>query len=202
MCRSDHAFHAEPLTQIEIAAPSGALSAETISLAVARLLPEQAIICDESITSGGRLSALSPGLPPHDQLALTGGAIGIGLPLAAGAAIACPDRKVIALQADGSGMYTVQALWTHAREQLDIVTIVFSNRAYAILQGEMRGVGVDHFGDNARRMLDLNDPELDWCALAQGLGVEAARATSVEQFSDLLRGALARKGPFLIEALV
>lgn len=190
------------LAQRDIPAPAGPLDADTVSIAVARALPQDAIVCDESITSGGRLAALAPSLPPHDHLMLTGGAIGIGIPLAAGAAIACPDRKVIALQADGSGMYTVQGLWTQARENLDIVTIVLANRAYAILQGEMRNVGVNRFGRNASRMLDLGDPALDWCALANGMGVEAGRAETVEEFTALLDAALSRRGPFLIEALI
>ncbi len=190
------------LAQRDIPAPSGPLSADTVSIAVARALPENAIVCDESVTSSGRLAALAPVLPPHDHLVLTGGAIGIGIPLAAGAAIACPDRKVVVLQADGSGMYTVQGLWTQARENLDIVTVVLANRAYAILQGEMRNVGVNHFGRNASRMLDLGDPALDWCALANGMGVEAGRATTVEEFTALLDAALLRRGPFLIEALI
>lgn len=195
-------FASGRLTQRDIPAPVGPLNAETVSIAVARALPENAIVCDESVTSGGRLAALAPGLPPHDHLMLTGGAIGIGIPLAAGAAIACPDRKVVALQADGSGMYTVQGLWTQAREHLDVVTVVLANRAYAILQGEMRNVGVNRFGRNASRMLGLDDPALDWCALATGMGVEAGRAATVEEFTALLDAALSRRGPFLIEALI
>ncbi len=195
-------FVASRFTQKDIAAPTGDLSGDTISIAVARALPENAIVCEESLTSAGRLAALAPGLPPHEHLTLTGGAIGIGIPLAAGAAIAAPDRKVISLQADGSGMYTVQGLWTQARENLDVVTVIFSNRAYAILQGEMRAVGVNEFGVNARRMLDLDKPELDWCALAKGMGVEAGRATTVNEFTKLLDAALSRRGPFLIEAMI
>jgi acetolactate synthase-1/2/3 large subunit len=178
------------------------LDADSISVAVARALPEDAILIDEAITSGGRLTALSPGLVPHDHVPLTGGAIGEGIPLAVGAAIACPQRKVVAMQADGSGMYTVQGLWTQARENLDVVTVILSNRAYAILQGEMRNVGVNNFGRNARRMLDLDSPDLDWCLIARGMGVEAARADTIEQFIDLFGTALTRKGPFLIEARI
>ena len=195
-------FVANRSTQKDITAPAGDLSGDTISIAVARALPENAIVCEESLTSAGRLAALAPGLPPHEHLTLTGGAIGIGIPLAAGAAIAAPDRKVISLQADGSGMYTVQGLWTQARENLDVVTVIFSNRAYAILQGEMRAVGVNELGVNARRMLDLDKPELDWCALAKGMGVEAGRATTLDEFTKLLDAALSRRGPFLIEAMI
>jgi acetolactate synthase-1/2/3 large subunit len=131
---------------------------------------------------------------------LTGGAIGEGLPMATGAAIACPDRKVISLEGDGSGMYTLQALWTQARERLDVVTVVLANRGYRILQGELKGVGVENPGERAKRMLAVEDPELDWVALARGMGVEAAAADTAEGFNDLLAAALRRKGPFLIEA--
>jgi acetolactate synthase I/II/III large subunit len=184
------------------ALPTGKLSEDAISLAVARLMPENAIICDESVTSGRRFFGLSQNTVPHDYLQITGGAIGLGIPLAAGAAIACPDRKVIGLQADGSGMYTVQGLWTQARENLDVVTIVFANRAYAILQGEMRNVGVNDFGRNAQRMLTLDEPALDWVMMARSMGVEAGRATTVDAFVRLLEGALSRRGPFLIEAIL
>jgi acetolactate synthase-1/2/3 large subunit len=182
--------------------PIGDLTDDAISYVVARFLPESAIVCDEAITSARQFLALSEEAAPHDYLQITGGAIGIGIPMAAGAAVACPDRKVISLQADGSGMYTVQGLWTQARENLDVVTVVFSNRAYAILQGEMRNVGVNEFGRNARRMLAIDEPALDWTAMARGMGVEAARADTAEEFTRLFRGALGRRGPFLIEAMV
>lgn len=191
-----------PLTQGDLAEPTGDLTPEAISIAIARRMPENAILCDEAVTSGRGFAQLASGLQPHDHLPLTGGAIGIGIPLSVGAAIACPDRKVVLMQADGSGMYTVQGLWTQARENLDVVTIIYSNRAYAILQGEMRNVGVNHFGKNARAMLDLDRPDLNWCDLAHGMGVEAGRATTIEEFSRLLDGALAKKGPFLIEAFI
>ena len=182
--------------------PSGALTDDAIALAVARMMPENAIICDESITSATRFFALSQNAVPHDYLQLTGGAIGIGIPMAAGAAVACPDRKVIALQADGSGMFTVQGLWTHARENLDVVTIVFSNRAYSILVDEMRNVGVEDMGRNARQMLNLDNPVLDWVSLARGMGVDGGRATTVEEFVALFQRALQLTGPFLIEAMI
>jgi acetolactate synthase-1/2/3 large subunit len=191
----------QPSTEWE-ALPDGDLTEDAISIAVAQMLPEGAIICNESLTSARRFFGLSHRSAPHDFLSLTGGAIGIGIPLAVGAAVACPDRKVIGLQADGSGMYTVQALWTQARENLDIVTIVFANRKYAILQGEMRAVGATEFGRNAQRMLNIDDPALDWVSMAKGMGVEAARATTVREFVSLLNGAMARRGPFLIEAVI
>lgn len=182
--------------------PDGALDADKVCTLVARLMPENCIICDESVSSGRVFFGLSQQSAPHDYLQLTGGAIGVGIPLAVGAAVACPDRKVIGLQADGSGMYTVQALWTQAREQLDVVTIIFANRTYAILHGEMRNVGVNDFGTNAKRMLNLDNPELDWVSMARGMGVDAVRVTSSEEFTAAFHAALKRKGPFLIEAVI
>jgi acetolactate synthase I/II/III large subunit len=182
--------------------PAGALSADAIARAVSALSPEGAIWIDETISSGRAFFPITAGAAPHDFLQLTGGAIGIGLPLAAGAAIACPNRKVIAMQADGSAMYTVQALWTHARERLDIVTIIFANRRYAILHHELKAVGAAEPGRNAKRMLDFDDPAPDWVQIANGMGVEAARATDAAGFCDLLAAAISRKGPFLIEAVL
>jgi acetolactate synthase I/II/III large subunit len=184
------------------ALPSGALTPAAIATALAALMPENAIICDESVTSGRNLFQFTRTVPQHDYLQLTGGAIGEGLPMATGAAIACPDRKVISLEADGSGMYTLQALWTQAREALDVVTVVFANRSYAILHAELRGVGAGEPGVNARRMLDLDQPALQWTQLAAGMGVEAARATTAEEFCKVFKAALSRKGPFLIEAVI
>ncbi|WP_395541511.1 acetolactate synthase large subunit [Neotabrizicola sp. sgz301269] len=182
--------------------PRGVLTPDAIALALAAAMPEGAIICDESITSGRDFFGATYGAAPHDFLQLTGGAIGDGIPMAVGAAVACPDRKVIGLQADGSGMYTVQGLWTQARERLDVLTIVFANRRYQILHGELLNVGAGPAGQNARRMLDLDDPALDWVGLARAMGVEAARADTAEAFCELLRAALTRKGPFLIEAVI
>jgi acetolactate synthase-1/2/3 large subunit len=182
--------------------PTGVLDDDKISAIVASLLPENAIIVDESITSGREMFGLTHQSAPHDFLQLTGGAIGIGLPLATGAAVACPDRQVVALQADGSGMYTMQALWTHARENLNIITIIFANQRYAILHGELQNVGAGAPGRNAQRMFDLVEPTIDWVSLAKGVGVEGARATTAEQFADLFAAASKRKGPFLIEAMI
>jgi acetolactate synthase-1/2/3 large subunit len=182
--------------------PTGPLTEDAISLMIARHLPDQAILCDEGLTSARRLYALGAEAEPHDYLMNTGGSIGIGIPLATGAAIACPERKVISLQADGSGMYTVQGLWTQARENLNVVTIIFANRAYAILQGELHALGVTETARNAEAMMSLANPELDWVSLAKGMGVGGARATSCETFSDLLTGALKQRGPFLIEAMI
>jgi len=184
------------------ALPTGALTPASIATAVAALMPDQSIICDESVSSGRNLFQFTRTVPQHDYLQVTGGAIGLGMPMATGAAIACPGRKVINLEADGSGMYTLQALWTQAREQLDVITIVFANRTYAILRGELRGVGAGEPGVNARRMLDIDQPALDWTHLAAGMGVECGRAATAESFCELLRAAVARKGPFLIEAVL
>lgn len=184
------------------ALPTGTLDADKVCTIVARLIPENSIVCDESVSSGRVFYAQCHNAPQHDYIQLTGGAIGEGIPLAIGAAVACPDRKVIGMQADGSGMYTVQGLWTQARENLDVVTVIFANRTYAILHGEMRAVGVNDFGRNAKLMLNLDEPALDWVSTAKGMGVEAARATTAEEFTRLFKGALGRKGPFLIEAVI
>jgi acetolactate synthase-1/2/3 large subunit len=182
--------------------PSGNLDGDKVCSIVSRLLPENSVVCDELLSSGPHFYQQCHHAPQHDYLQLTGGGIGVGMPLCIGAAVACPDRKIIGMQADGSGMYTVQALWTQAREKLDIVTVIFSNRAYAILHGEMRAVGVNHLGRNANRMLNLDEPALNWVTIAQGMGVEAARATTAEEFTKLFKGALGRRGPFLIEAVI
>ncbi len=182
--------------------PTGKLDADKACAIVSALLPENCIICDESVSSGRNFYYDCHSAPQHDYIQLTGGAIGEGIPLTIGAAVACPDRKVIGMQADGSGMYTVQGLWTQARENLDIVTVVFANRTYQILHGEMRAVGVNDFGRNATLMLNIDEPALDWVMMAKGMGVEAARATTAEEFTSLFKAALARKGPFLLEAAI
>ncbi|TCR70642.1 acetolactate synthase large subunit [Bosea sp. BK604] len=193
---------ADPAARLALKRPGlaeGEFSPEKLAQSLAALLPENAIICDEAVTSGRPMYGALAASAPHDYLALTGGAIGIGLPLAAGAAIACPDRKVVLLQADGSGLYTVQSLWTHANEQLDIVTIVFANNRYAILRNELKNVGITNPGDNAIRMLSFDKPRMDWVSLARGFGVPAERATSMESFNKALEAAFSQKGPALIE---
>ena len=182
--------------------PTGALTEDAVAVLLAQALPDQAIISDEALTSARRFYALSEEAPPHDYMMVTGGAIGVGIPLSTGAAVACPNRKVIALQADGSGMYTLQGLWTQARERLDVVTIILNNRGYAILQNEMKNVGVPVHGGNAERMMRIDDPGLNWVSLAAGMGVEGARANTCAEFSDLLKRAFNRAGPFLIEAMI
>ena len=181
--------------------PSGDLDVAKIGTAAAALMPEDTIIVNEAGTGGAYQAALR-GAPPHSLLSLTGGSIGYGLPASTGAAIACPDRRVLSMQADGAGMYTVQALWTQARESLDITTVIFSNRRYAILQVEFDRVGAHRPGPKATSMLELTDPDLDWVSLAGGMGVPAARATTAEEFNDLLAASFATPGPFLIEAVV
>ena len=176
----------------------GALTPEGFAQQLAALLPEGAVVVDESITFGRSLFPATQAAAPHDWLQLTGGAIGCGIPLATGAAVGAPGRRVVNLEADGSAMYTLQALWTQAREKLDVTTVIFSNRKYAILLGEYRGVGANP-GRTAMDMLDLGNPGLDWPALAGGMGVEAARAGTLEAFADLFEQANARPGPFLIE---
>jgi acetolactate synthase-1/2/3 large subunit len=178
----------------------GDLTAESAAAVIGALLPEHAIVCDEANTSSLWLPGATAGAPPHDWLSLTGGAIGQGLPLATGAAMACPDRPVLALEADGSAMYTISALWTHAREGLDITTVIYSNRAYAILNMELERTGAPVTGTTARDLLDLSRPDLDFTALAAGMGVPASRAATTAEFARQLRNALAEPGPHLIEA--
>lgn len=182
--------------------PRGRLSAATLAKAVGHLLPQGAIVVDESQTSGTLLPHFTRGAPRHDVLTLTGGAIGQGLPNAVGAAIACPDRPVLALVGDGAAMYTPQALWTMARERLHVVTVILNNRAYAILQLELRRVGAVGGGERARAQFDLGQPPLDFVQLAHGMGVPAQRVSTAEAFADALERALATPGPHLIEAIV
>jgi acetolactate synthase-1/2/3 large subunit len=182
--------------------PAGALTGEALANALGALLPEGAIVSDEANTAGLWVSAATAGAPPHDWLTLTGGAIGQGLPAATGAAVACPDRKVVCLEADGSAMYTFQSLWTQAREGLDVTTVIFNNRSYAILNLELHRVGAESPGPKALDMLDLTRPDLDFVSLARGMGVEAARAETAEEFTGQLERGLASPGPYLVEAVL
>jgi acetolactate synthase-1/2/3 large subunit len=184
------------------AAPSGALDPASLGATLAALQPEGAVVVDESATSGLPYSLAAPAAPPHSVLGLTGGAIGQGLPCAVGAAIACPERRVIALQADGSGLYTLQALWTMAREALDVTVVVCANRAYRILQVELARAGVPEPGPKARALTELARPELDWVALARGFGVPASRAETADALAAALRRAFATPGPALVECLL
>lgn len=176
----------------------GTPTPEGLARTLAALMPEQAVIADESVSFGRGFFKETHAAPPHDWLQITGGAIGCGIPLATGAAIGAGGRRVVNLQADGSGMYTLQGLWTQAREKLPVTTIVISNRKYAILLGEYRGVGANP-GRTAMDMMDLGNPDLDWVKMANGMGVEAARTATLEGVADLLRQSFAQDGPFLIE---
>ena len=169
---------------------------------LAELMPAGAIVSDEGLTASAALFDATIGAAPHDWLMVTGGAIGQGLPVATGAAVACPGRQVIALQADGSGMYTCQALWTMARERLDVVTVIFANASYAILNIELMRVGVQNPGPKALSMLSLDHPRLDWCAIAAGMGVPGTRVDSVAGFRAAFERALGATGPVLIEAML
>ena len=180
---------------------SGPLSMVELGKVMANRLPEQAIVSDEGATNGLGVFLFTEAAAPHDWLMLTGGAIGQGLPVAVGAAMACPNRKVIALQADGSAMYTPQALWTIAREQLDVTVVLLNNRSYAILNIEMDRVGAQA-GAKARSLLDLSNPEIDWVGLANSLGVSAERVTTTEAFDKAFAAAMNSRGPHLIEAIL
>ncbi|MFO0697353.1 MAG: acetolactate synthase large subunit [Polyangiales bacterium] len=182
--------------------PSGSLNANKVCQAIGALMPDRLIISDEAQTSGVKLPAYTSGAPRHDLLALTGGAIGQGLPVAVGAAIAAPDRPVLALVGDGSAMYTIQSLWTIAREGLNVVTVILNNRSYAILNVELERTGAGKPGPKAKGQLDLAQPPLDFVALANGMGVPARSANTAEQFNDALAFAFRSRGPFLIEAIV
>lgn len=179
----------------------GGLTPEAVAASLGALMPEGAVIADESVTFGRGFSAATQAAPPHDWLSVTGGAIGGGMPMGTGAAIGAPGRRVVNLQADGSAMYTAQALWTQARERLDVTTVLLSNRKYAILLGELANVGANP-GRTALDMMDIGNPDIDWPRLAGSMGVEAARTDTAEGFTDLLAHSLKRAGPFLIELLI
>ncbi len=181
------------------AVASGRIDPGTLGAVLARIQPENAIVVDEAATSGLPYYLAAEAAPPHTYLSLTGGAIGQGLPCATGAALACPERQVIALQADGSGLYTLQALWTQAREGLDVVTLICANRSYRILQIELARAGVAEPGPAARALTDLGHPDLDWVELARGFGVAGVRVASSESLQCELERALAERGPRLIE---
>ena len=182
--------------------PTGPLRSDNWAAVIGALLPENAIISDEANTSGLLLPDATAASPPHDVLTLTGGAIGQGLPVAIGAAIAAPHRAVIALQSDGSALYTISALWTMAREQLDITVVILNNHAYAILQLELMRVGASAAGPKAQSLLELSKPDIDFVAIAEGFGVPATRATTAEELATHFSAAIAEPGPHLIDAVV
>ncbi len=180
---------------------TGKITPEALGASLGALLPENAIVIDEAVTTGRGFFAPTRSAAPHDWLSNMGGSIGLGMPLATGAAVACPERKVITLEGDGSAMYTLQALWTQARESLDVTTLLFSNRSYQILKGELANVGAGNPGRKALDMLDLDRPDLDFVALAKGMGVPGARVTNMEEFNRRLAEGIAEPGPFLVEVV-
>jgi len=182
--------------------PSGRITAEGIGAVLGALIPENAIVVDEAITTGRGFDPPTAGAPPHDWLNIVGGSIGFGLPAATGAAIASPGRTVIVLEGDGSAMYTLQSLWTMARESLDIKVLVFANRGYQILKGELAHLGARTPGRRAAEILSLDRPALDWVALAKGHGVAATRVDDLDALACEFRRALECRGPRLIEVVV
>lgn len=183
--------------------PAGALTSASVAQAIGALMPEGAIVVDESNTSGLLLPQATAGAPAHDWLTLTGGAIGYGIPVAVGAAVAAPDRPVLCLESDGSAMYTISGLWTQARENLDVTTVLYNNSAYDILRVELQRVGAGSApGPKALDLLDLSRPTMDFVKIAEGMGVAARRATTAGEFADALRWGLAEEGPHLIDAVV
>ena len=184
------------------AALTGPLTADSIALALAATLPEQAIVVDEAVTTGRCFDAALAAAAPHDWLTGCGGAIGFGLPTALGAAIAAPDRRVVALEGDGSGMYSPQALWSMARENVNVTVVVFVNRAYSILRGELTAVGAGAPGARATDMLSLDRPDIDWAGLSRSMGVEACSVRDVAALAEALKHSFATPGPRLIEAIL
>jgi acetolactate synthase-1/2/3 large subunit len=188
-----------PVTPLALPpAPSGAITLEKLGQAIAHHMPEDAVVVEEAITSARPLIDATRHARTHDWLCLMGGAIGDGLPVATGAAVGAPHRKIITLQADGSGMYTLQSLWTMARERLDVIVIILANDGYRTLHREMANVGVDRVGANALRMFDVVEPRLDWVALARGHGVQGVAVQDMAQFNAAFAHALATPGPYLI----
>jgi acetolactate synthase-1/2/3 large subunit len=191
-----------PLTLPDL--PSGALDVNSAALTIAHFLPENAVVVDEAITSSMLIFPLTTSAQPHDWLNLTGGSIGWGLPASVGAAIACPERKVVSLEGDGSAMYTIQSLWTMARENLDVTVVIFNNRKYSVLEMEFGRTGARGGtpGPKAASTLDIGGPDMDFVALATGMGVQATRATTAEEFNSQFEQAMQAKGPRLIDAMV
>ncbi len=189
----------KPQQKTELVKPTGALDHASIAQAIAFAIPENAIVVDESITTGRGFFPPTAASKPHDWLQNMGGSIGFSTPVSTGAAVACPDRKVICMVGDGSAMYTLQSLWTQAREGLNVVTIVFANRIYQILRGEFDGVGAGQPGQKAMDMLKIDNPTLDWVLLAKGMGVPGRAVETVDEFNAALAAAISEKGPQLIE---
>lgn len=196
---SRHVKNEHLVKSIETQIPFGNITDVGIAQVLSLLIPEDSIVVDESITVGRGFDINTASAKPHDWLNIMGGSIGFGLPCAVGAATACPDRPVIVLEGDGSAMYTLQSLWTMARENLNVKVLIFSNQAYKILQGEFNNVGAGSPGLRAQNMLSLKNPTLDWVSLAKGHGVEANKVNNLTELFDTLKGALSHNGPNLIE---
>ncbi len=186
----------------DVALPAGKVTLEGLGALFNVLIPENAIVLDESVTSGRMFTAATPGARPHDWMNIMGGSIGWGLAAATGAAIAAPGRKVIALEGDGSAMYTQQALWTMARENLDVTVVIFANRAYKILMTELTNVGAAPAGANAISMLTMGNPDIDWVTIAKGYGVAAGRATTLDELAVEFRKGVETPGPYLVELVM
>ena len=186
-------------TQVFPDRPTGDISPYTVGASIARHMPEDTVISDDAVTSGLPVFMQTKGARPHDWLSLTGGAIGQGIPVAVGAAVACPGRKVLSLNGDGAAMYTVQGLWTMARENLDVTVVIFANHTYRILGVELARTGAGKPGKAAASLLDLGEPRIDWVKLASGLGLAAVRCETAESFDATFAAAMSQTGPSLIE---
>jgi acetolactate synthase-1/2/3 large subunit len=184
------------------AVPTGTITPPAIAAVLGAKIPEHAIVVDESVTTGREFFPETAGAPPHDWINNRGGSIGYGLPVAIGAAIACPDRKVIAMIGDGSAMYTIQALWTMARDNLDVTVLIFANGAYKILRGELTNVGVQNPGPRAIDMLTLNRPDIDWVAMARSMGVPGVKVDTSEGLAKAIDVGLQTGGPNLIQVVL
>ena len=182
--------------------PTGKFTLDGLGQALGATMPEGAIVVDESVTTGRGFFPFSAGAPPHDWLNNMGGSIGFGTPVAVGAAVACPNRKVIAMVGDGSAMYTIQSLWTMARESLDICVMIFSNRSYNILYSQLASVGVDNPGPRAIDMLTLGRPAIDFVGMAKSLGVPGVTVHDLDELTRQLTNAMSQRGPFLIDVVM
>lgn len=206
LCEALNATHTPPAyvgqANPQSGLPTGQADSDGIGRVLASVLPENCIVVDEAITNGRLLPQHAASAAPHDWLEITGGSIGYGLPSAVGASVAAPDRKVVAIIGDGSAMYTVQSLWTMARESLDITVVILANRSYKILNGELAAMGAVSPGPNARRMLSLEAPFLDWVSIAKGHGIHAQRVDNLESFANALKQSISEQGPRLIELIM
>jgi len=192
----------EPATYAPPAPASGKIDAMTLAQSLGALIPENAIVVDEGVSTGRGFFPATRHAHPHTWLQNMGGSIGIGMPLAVGAAIACPDRPVLNIEADGSAMYTIQSLWTQARENLNVTTVLLNNRSYAILRHELANVGAQNVGRKALDMLDLSRPDLDFVRLARGMGVPGEKVETMDEFNKALARGLATPGPYLVETML